>query len=205
MATQRERQIETRQRLLSAARQVFAENGYPRATVAEIVKRAGRSQGTFYLHFTDKESVLRALLEDAMARLSLQSTSLREHDETGANLRDIVSRFIEEFGEDRDLWLLLDQRSSLEPAFKAMSDQWFQQLAGSILGAIASTDSPSMMNGLDSATLSQIFAAMLSDSTRAAYQESRNWSTKEMAQEISAIWTRTLGLAEDATSPTERL
>lgn len=199
MATQRERQIETRRRLLSAARQVFAETGYPRATVKDIVQRAGRAHGSFYLHFDSKEAALQALLDDAMGQLSFESKTLWRWDEPGASVRKTIHRFIEAYGENRDLWLLLDQRSSLEPTFKKISDEWFQQLTTSILRGMVSTDSPGTISGLDPKILAPIFAAMLSESTRAAYQESHLWTTGELADEISRIWSLTLGYND--TSP----
>ncbi|MDN3059777.1 TetR/AcrR family transcriptional regulator [Streptomyces sp. SRF1] len=201
MPTQKERNAETRRRLLTAAREVFAEKGYANTAVADIVKRAGRAHGSFYLHFTNKEAVLQALLEDAMAELSRQGRTMWRWDEPGTSVHLAVRRFIEEFGENRDLWLLLDQRSSLEPAFKTLSEQWFQQLAGSIARGMISTDTPGLLPGLDPEVLAHVFAAMLSDSTRAAYQEDRPWSADEMADEISRIWSLTLGYEDDAPVP----
>jgi AcrR family transcriptional regulator len=198
--TQQERHAETRRRLLSAARAVFAEKGYENASVAEVVRRAGRAQGSFYLHFANKEAVLQALLNDAMAH----SKALWRRDKPGSSVRTTVHEFIDEFGDNKDLWLLLDQRSSLEPSFKAMSDQWFQQLADSILDGMASVENFGLMPGLDPVVLSQVLAAMLFDSTRAAYQETRDWTTDELAEEITRIWSLTLGYSIDAgDQPTE--
>ncbi|WP_432975298.1 TetR/AcrR family transcriptional regulator [Dactylosporangium sp. CA-233914] len=199
MPTQKERNAETRRRLLSAAREVFAENGYAQTSVADIVKRAGRSHGSFYLHFVNKEAALQALLKDAMAQLSLELETMWRWDEPGTSVHKTVRRFIEEYGANRDLWLLLDQRSSLEPAFKELSDQWFQQLASSIMRGMVSTETPGLLPGLEPEILAQVFAAMLSDSTRAAHQESHSWTIDEMADEISAIWSRTLGYTDDVT------
>jgi AcrR family transcriptional regulator len=53
----------TRQRLIEAARQVFAERGYPDATVDEIASAAGASRATFYLHFKGKTELVAALVE----------------------------------------------------------------------------------------------------------------------------------------------
>lgn len=191
--TQTERNAETRRRLLIAAREVFAEKGYPHVGVADIVKRAERARGSFYLHFANKEAVLQALLEDAMARLPLESRTLWRWDDPATGVRRAVRRFIEAYGEDRDLWLLLDQRSSLEPSFKKLSDEWFHQLARSIRHGIASAETPALPPGLDPEVLAQILAAMLSDSTRAFYQEDRGWTLDEMADEIATIWSLTLG------------
>jgi AcrR family transcriptional regulator len=199
--TQKERNAETRRRLLSAAREAFAEQGYALTSVADIVRRAGRAHGSFYLHFANKEAVLQALLEDAMARLSLEAKSAWRRDEPETSVRETVRRFVEAYDEDRDLWLLLDQRSSLESTFKRLSDQWFQQLAASIVHGMDSAGTPGLMPGLDPEILAQVLAAMLSESTRAFYQENYTWTPDEMADEISTIWSLTLGYDDGSSSP----
>ena len=45
-----------RGRLVDAMAQVVAEKGYPAATVADVVERAGVSRRTFYEQFADKEA-----------------------------------------------------------------------------------------------------------------------------------------------------
>lgn len=201
--TQKERNAETRRRLVVAAREVFAEKGYPHASIADVVKRAGRAHGSFYLHFANKEAVLQALLEDAMAQLSLESKNLWRWDEPESGVHKTVRRFIQAYGEDRDLWLLLDQRSSLESAFKKLSDQWFQQLATSIMHGMASAGTPALMPGLDPEILAQVLAGMLLDSTRALYQENSSWTPDELADEISTIWSLTLGYDHASSSPAD--
>lgn len=46
----------TRQAILEAAEEVFGENSYERASIAEITRRAGVAQGTFYVYFPDKKT-----------------------------------------------------------------------------------------------------------------------------------------------------
>ena len=46
----------TRQAILSAAEEVFGEYSYDRASIAEITRRAGVAQGTFYVYFPDKRA-----------------------------------------------------------------------------------------------------------------------------------------------------
>jgi AcrR family transcriptional regulator len=45
-------------RLISAAIELFEEQGYETTTVAEIAERAGLTKRTFFRHFTDKREVL---------------------------------------------------------------------------------------------------------------------------------------------------
>ncbi len=55
---------DTRQALLAAARQVFAEQGFQATRTEEIVRRAGLTRGALYHHFRDKEDLFRAVYED---------------------------------------------------------------------------------------------------------------------------------------------
>ena len=47
-----------RERLETAALDLFAENGYEETTVAQIADRAGLNRATFFRHFADKREVL---------------------------------------------------------------------------------------------------------------------------------------------------
>ncbi len=55
----------TMRKLLDAAMVVFARRGYHAARVDDIVKVARTSHGTFYLYFSNKEDLLRALVTEA--------------------------------------------------------------------------------------------------------------------------------------------
>ena len=46
----------TRRAILDAAEEVFGELSYDRASIAEITRRAGVAQGTFYVYFPDKKA-----------------------------------------------------------------------------------------------------------------------------------------------------
>jgi AcrR family transcriptional regulator len=79
-AGRRERtKAHNRAAILRAAREAFAESGYEASSIRDVVRRTGLAAGTFYNYFPDKESVLRALLEDRA-------------EELRARLRDVRSR-----------------------------------------------------------------------------------------------------------------
>jgi AcrR family transcriptional regulator len=63
VATQGERRAETRQRLLDAAAELFAERGIEASSVDAIAERADRTSGAIYDHFDGKTGLLFALLE----------------------------------------------------------------------------------------------------------------------------------------------
>jgi AcrR family transcriptional regulator len=110
----------TRKRLLEAARHVFAERGYPDATVDEIASEAGASRATFYLHFKGKTELVGALVEDvtpfAVERyrlldevLASGGSSLRE------KLRDWMSDWLGIWSQSAQASHALLQAAMLEP------------------------------------------------------------------------------------------
>lgn len=60
--------IDRRTEILKAAREVLAEKGLDAAKISEIVARAGVAQGTFYLYFPSKTSLVLALVDELTTR-----------------------------------------------------------------------------------------------------------------------------------------
>jgi TetR/AcrR family transcriptional regulator, regulator of autoinduction and epiphytic fitness len=58
---------ERRANLFDAALAVFAELGYDRATLSDVVERIGVTKGCLYHHFQSKEQLFLALLRDRVA------------------------------------------------------------------------------------------------------------------------------------------
>src|ERR1051325_3284858 len=61
---------EARQRkILACAKRVFAERGFHAANVSHICEAAGIGRGTLYQYFTNKRSVLTAILRETLERV----------------------------------------------------------------------------------------------------------------------------------------
>ena len=59
----------TRQHILEAAADVFADQGYYGAAVDDIVRASDTSKGSFYFHFPNKRGLFTALLDHLTGRL----------------------------------------------------------------------------------------------------------------------------------------
>jgi AcrR family transcriptional regulator len=66
----------TMRRLLDAGMRVFADRGFHAARVDDIVRAARTSHGTFYLYFTNKEDLLRALATECGLEISALADTL---------------------------------------------------------------------------------------------------------------------------------
>ncbi len=80
---------ERRQRLLHCAQELFVEKGYADTPVREIIMRSGYGTGTFYNYFTDKEEILKVLLEEFAEEII---STISNYYSTEA---DLYRRFIE--------------------------------------------------------------------------------------------------------------
>ena len=108
----------TRERVLDAARDVFADRGVNGATVEEICDRAGFTRGAFYSNFEDKADVLEALIEREHARLidHLDATLALVEDgdlavdvDDPTDLAEVVDRILRSIPADRELTLVMTE------------------------------------------------------------------------------------------------
>jgi len=121
-------------KLLDAAMTVFARRGYHAARVDDIVKVARTSHGTFYLYFSNKEDLLRALVSEAADVVASLDTALEEVGPDDSGWRE-VRDWIEQFS---DAW------RRYAPVLRAwtdlvMSDAQLTEQAHVAAGGVAST------------------------------------------------------------------
>ena len=146
----------TRRVLLEAAREVFTEQGYSQASIADVVERAGSSVGSLYHHFGGKSELFLALWHEhqrtheeaasqAVARLRAAGvTDTTELFCAGARA------FLEGSWLRRDLALLFSSGDG-PPGFEVMkrrrASEW-----------VAQND---VLLGLPDTALDRLYAAML--------------------------------------------
>lgn len=94
------RRVRTRDRLLDAAYEVFAEEGFGRATVERVCERAGFTRGAFYSNFTSLDELFLAMWEQRSAamredlRAALDALAVDEPLDDPADLRAAVASLL---------------------------------------------------------------------------------------------------------------
>lgn len=91
--------------ILDAASRVFAEQGFERATIAEIAGAAGVAKGTIYLYYPSKQQVYTAVFRRSTGELMARTRAASER-ETGAagNLRGFIDATLRYFDEHKDFF-----------------------------------------------------------------------------------------------------
>ena len=113
--------VATRERILHAALQVFAEKGYHRALVDDIVRASRTSKGAVYHHFPNKEALFLALVDEFSARLAaaIAGAVAGAHGALG-KVEAALRAGLETFARHRELArILLLESVSLGPAYQA--------------------------------------------------------------------------------------
>jgi len=96
-----------RDELLTAALRVFARRGYREAGVDEIAAEAGYSKGALYWHFSGKEALLTALLEERIDAPMRDNVALLASAPPERDMSVEATRaFAEQLGEQREAVLL---------------------------------------------------------------------------------------------------
>lgn len=119
-----QRQI-TRARLIDASIQVFAERGFFRATVDDIVEVAGTTRSTFYLHFSSKADVLPEMLERSATHFRTMYDNLGTivQNPSFIRVRQWLAKSMDEWSKVRDLVAPLFAAARVEPGVQEVLDR----------------------------------------------------------------------------------
>ena len=98
----------TRQRLLDAAEQVFAEKGYHGTVVEDIIRVSDSSKGGFYFHFPNKQAIFVALVDMLVPKLAAAiDRAITAETDPIAQLDAALRTVLETFGRHRRLSKIL--------------------------------------------------------------------------------------------------
>jgi len=111
---QRQRQS-SRQKLLAAAYESFAQQSYAGSAIDDIVRRAKVNRSTFYRHFDSKFGVAKALFDAFWPRLFAEYDKLaRSDDPTDAEIADWAASLVVFYRANRPFFSTIGQIAALE-------------------------------------------------------------------------------------------
>jgi AcrR family transcriptional regulator len=126
--------------ILAAARRRFAQRGYHRTSIDDIIAEAGIARGTFYLHFESKRAIFDELVADLLK--TLQGTLWRI--DIGPNappptqqLDSMVARVLESLIDNREMTsLLLREAVGLDEDFDRKLDDFYGRIEALLVSAL---------------------------------------------------------------------
>ena len=145
---QQEETLDTRQQILDAAIEVFAEKGYHDTRIDDIVAAAGKSKGGVYFYFKSKQDIFLALIDsfaEVLAEGLLQAISSESNGIRRVNAA--LESVVENFGSYQRLAkIFLVQAVGLGDVFEQkrmeIHDRFTQVIAMQLGQAVAEGDLP---------------------------------------------------------------
>lgn len=128
---QEKRSIKTKNNILKAAAECFAEYGFEATDVNKICKKIGLTKGAFYHHFSSKQDLFLELLDGWINKIANQLDSVHlESKDTLKILIDITEKIqpvFEEVDSQLPLFLELYIKAIWEPELKKVIIKSYQK------------------------------------------------------------------------------
>ena len=130
--------ISTSDRILVAAKELFASNGYENTSTMSIARAALTSESQMVKHFGSKEGLLEAIFEDGWKHISAAAAGMRFLPSPSAQLQALMGIILGKFGEDDQLMqlFLLEGRRIRKEGHMILMTQGFLDLVKTIDGLL---------------------------------------------------------------------
>ncbi len=103
--------------IIEAAKKVFAEKDFAKATISEIASLAGVADGTIYEYFQSKEDILLSIAEDRLSTYLAQVSGAFDIKSPDRKLRRLIKYHFSHFLSDRDFLKLFLMRLQASDKF----------------------------------------------------------------------------------------
>ena len=98
---------QSRKRIMEAALELFANDGYHRTTINSIARKAGVSTGLMYNYFDSKEILLEEIIKEGLHLIEELMAKLLKIDNPRTQLKFMIDSSFELIhGEDEQFWRL---------------------------------------------------------------------------------------------------
>lgn len=184
----------TRSRILVAAREVFAEDGYVDARMVDIAQRAGLSNGGLYRYFTSKDAVFAALIADLhedLYRASGRAAQSFASDPLGA-LTEANRGYIEKYFANRDVMRAFIEAAGVDDAFRRI---WWDMRARHVrrfAAALSRDHGIDEIAGVPATTVTEALACMVEQACYVWFAQEamgeRSVSVEDATAALSSAW-----------------
>ncbi len=181
----------TRQKILQAARVIFAERGFAKATAEEISTRAGVGYGTFYLYFADKRQALHTILSEVDDQL-YQLRHSEEIPKTGlgalAPIKATISGFFESFKTNADILKICHELSATDPDFREQHDKVRARLVNRMKEHIIKGMELGNTRSVDPEIASVALAGLIETIAVEWFFKNQPWDKQKVIQTVSKLY-----------------
>jgi AcrR family transcriptional regulator len=180
--------MDRRQQLIEAGMAAFAEKGYHRTKVSDVVRRAGVAQGTFYLYFDSKKSLFLTLLdeffslvEQALAEADLNVGHVQTPAGVALQIREAIAHILAVYRDNATLArIVLRGGIGQEPDFAQAQEAFIDRVATSGVTYLDQAIEQGLLPPQNSRVVAYCVVGMIE---RVAY----HWLAQDVADDLDTL------------------
>ncbi len=183
---------ETRAKLLAAARRAFAELGYAKARVEDVVTAAGVGHGTFYAYFPNKQAALAALVREHAGTLEELAMKPWRAGDVRASLAEVLGGLADLYERDADMLLLWTEAAVHDPELEAILDEVRRQFVERIARNVERAAKQGLAWPVDPFTAATALAAMAERTLSLLATRKESLDRDQTVEVLANLWYHAL-------------
>lgn len=199
--------VQTRARLIEAAKKVFERDGFLDARIADIAEEAGLSHGSFYHYFESKEEIFREVAEAQEQRLTAPPDEGGDADESPwERIRSANRRYLERYRDEAALMGVIEQVSRYDEFVNAARMATMKHFVERAERAIRRLQREGLADRkLDPAMAADALGAMVARFAELwLVQGYRDYDFDEAVEQLTRLWAKALGLEDEPSTRARR-
>jgi AcrR family transcriptional regulator len=193
--------VQTRARLIEAARQVFERDGFLNARIIDITAAADLSQGSFYHYFESKEQIFREVAEAQERRLTAPDPA-RGEKRSELSPREVIGeanrRYFERYRDASNLMGVIEQVSRYDEHVSAARFATMKHFAERAERSIRRLQRDGLAdNNVNPKIAADALGAMVARFAEIwMVQGYREYDFDEAVEQLTLLWANALGIPE---------
>jgi AcrR family transcriptional regulator len=193
--------VQTRARLIEAAREVFERDGFLNARISDIAATANLSQGSFYHYFESKEQVFREVAEAQERRLT-EAEDVAGEPRAELSPREIIRRanrrYLERYRDAAQLMGVIEQVSRYDEPVSAARFATMKHFAERAERSIRRMQREGLADKkVDPQIAADALGAMVARFAEIwMVQGYRDFDFDQAVDQLTRLWANALGLKE---------
>ena len=195
--------LQTRARLLDAAKVVFERDGFLAARIVDIAETAGLAPGSFYHYFDSKEQIFREVAEAQEERLTAPgdgaSTDTEKVDSPRERVRRANRLYLERYRDEAALMGVIEQVSRYDDQVNAARMSTMKHFVERAERAILRLQKEGVADRrLNAAIAADALGAMVGRFAELwMVQGYRDYDFEEAVEQLTVLWGNALGIATE--------
>ena len=194
--------VQTRARLIDAAKVVFERDGFLEARISDIAEHAGLATGSFYHYFESKEQIFREVAEAQEERLTAPATdeSNGAGDTPSERIGRANRRYLERYRDEAALMGVIEQVSRYDEPVNAARMATMKHFVERAERAIRQLQADGQANPrLEPSIAADALGAMVARFAELwLVQGYRDYDFDEAVEQLTLLWAGALGLTDES-------